>query len=753
MAFYYPIGIPKAWIEPNVEAPTAPINWDAEIPGYYYVDLNSPTASSKVTYGHPGEPRTTVPIDLPAGSYVEIHGGLYEYTSTIYVFSRGTAENPCWIVGKNAPRLKITFVITGTYLYIDGLNLEGNRGFSIRPYQDRQTDHIMVRNCNIVGTGVYGAGTTAISCGGIAEKPMVGIISYNNNISYMGDSEIAAENDNHAMQTGSHVTDVWYLYNHTHHNGGDGVQFSHGGINANHFYYGGNISHDEGENCVDIKQADDVVISSNLMYGIEESSSSSGENCVTHYGGSRQWFINNVIHSSVGGIVSTGCFDLHIIGNLIYDMVEVETEDHGEISTYQSGSAFRMYSTGNAYIANNTIHNVTRGIAVEALQSYDVVIEGNIITDLVPGKWTGNPAFNIMVKGSSTSVENSVIRNNLFYNPASFYVKNKIYTSFEEMQAELNKGEGCIIADPQYVDYPSDVRLKPTSPAIGMAGQPVSYQKFNDLYASEGVFINADLDGKLRDGVEVDAGAYQLVGEFVPATPNPVSGLFVNVIDSALNWTLNSVNEDFIRVVKNETLIATLPTGTTSYTVPGINSSEDIYRVITFNDTGESKEVVITSSIISATITQDNITRTLPLDKSHKLIREYSEVKSGMVIEGPFYVGTEYTIDSSKMTYTKADGETGTGYNYMVGDANNTLSGNLVGDGVVEVIASSNNFSKTSAVTHIHVNDSIVVINNDGGFYQAIVEINVADEQGFRVYTPKTNLDSGFGVSAIIQKS
>ena len=145
-AFDYPAGIPDAWISPDIDAPVPPSTWTSEITNKYYIDISASNCSTKVTYGSPSEPRCRFPNSLPAGSYVEVHGGPYEYTSTARILSEGTETEPVWIIGSDDNLMKMSMVLYGTYLYIDGLNLEDDHGFDIRPYKDTQTDHIMIRN-------------------------------------------------------------------------------------------------------------------------------------------------------------------------------------------------------------------------------------------------------------------------------------------------------------------------------------------------------------------------------------------------------------------------------------------------------------------------------------------------------------------------------------------------------------------------------------------------------------------------------
>ena len=510
-AFEYPTGIPDAWVSPDIEAPSPPSPWTSEITNKYYIDASDSNCSTKVTYGSITEPRCRFPSLLAADSYVEVHGGPYNYTSTIYLQSEGTEANPVWIVGAENNLLNMSVVLYGTYLYVDGLNIEEDKGISVRPYNDVQTDHIMVRNTVITGTGSLATGTVGISANGSSGLQLEGFIAYNNTISYLGDSESETENDRHALQTGSYINNVWHLYNTTHHNGGDGVQYSHGGVDSHHFYYGGNISYNERENCVDIKQADDVVISSNTCSNIKSSSSSSGECMVVHYDPSRIWFINNDISQCVMGIASTGAYEVHMLGNNIHGMLESEKESHSDISSYQTGAGIVAYSTGNAYISNNTITDAVRGIAYEALTGYEADITGNLIANLHNGTYTGNNPYAIMLKGDDTTVANSDIENNLFYNPMQLHIDGTTYTDLNSL-ADSGKcndnGQSCISTAPNFVDYDNNnYTLSPDSLAIDNGTLAISYATYENLY---GESITTDIQGTIRTATtKWDIGSFE----------------------------------------------------------------------------------------------------------------------------------------------------------------------------------------------------------------------------------------------------
>ena len=509
LAFDYPTGIPDAWISPDIETPVPPSTWTTEIINMFYIDGSDTNCSTKVDYGSINEPRCYFPSLIPAGAYVEVHGGPYNYNGTIYLRSEGTEQTPAWIVGAKGNLIEMNLVLYGTYLYIDGLNIQGDKGISARPYKSVQTDHIMVRDTIITGSGSVNVGTTGINANGGSGLQFEGFIAYNNTISYMGDSEAEQENDRHALVTGSYINDVWHLYNTTHHNGGDGVQYSHGGVDSHHFYYGGNTSYDEGENCVDIKQANDVIISSNTCYRIESSLSSQGSCMVVHYDPSRIWFINNDISECVYGIISSGSNELHILGNNIHGMLEKENESHSNISTYQTGAGIVAYSTGNTYISNNTITDAVRGIAYEAPTGYEVDITGNIIANLHNGAYTGNEAYAIMLKGDDTTVANSDVENNLFFNPMKLYIDGTTYTDLNSLSTSgkcNDNGGSCLDADPSFLDD-ENYSLSSSSAAIDKGAKASSYAIYENLY---GESITSDMLGYVRTDTTIwDIGAYE----------------------------------------------------------------------------------------------------------------------------------------------------------------------------------------------------------------------------------------------------
>jgi hypothetical protein len=100
--YTYPIGIPEAWVAPDVARPARPSPWTSDTSGYYYVDASVGTDTGR-TYGNPTAPRKTIPRPVPAGGYVEVHG-TYDVVSAgqCWIQGAGTSAKPVWVVGLDA---------------------------------------------------------------------------------------------------------------------------------------------------------------------------------------------------------------------------------------------------------------------------------------------------------------------------------------------------------------------------------------------------------------------------------------------------------------------------------------------------------------------------------------------------------------------------------------------------------------------------------------------------------------------------
>jgi hypothetical protein len=135
------------------------------------------------------------------------------------------------------------------------------------------------------------------------------IVFYSNTASGQGQWDSVSEDDTCSFYTKSNVHYVWVVDNTAWQSGGDGVA---GGHNANrtsdHYYIGRNTLYQHRENCVDIKEINNLIVSGNVCHTLRSTNSSAGEGIVVHYGqdstGSNDaWVMFNTVYDVVNGIV------------------------------------------------------------------------------------------------------------------------------------------------------------------------------------------------------------------------------------------------------------------------------------------------------------------------------------------------------------------------------------------------------------------------------------------------------------------
>jgi hypothetical protein len=349
--------------------------------GYYthYVDSTDPNATNTTNdYGSPEKPRTSIPTTLPEGSVVEIHNSIAG-TSLRYITANGTAEHPVFVRGVGSPTITGGILVKGSYSLWEGLTLHTG-SFEVCVHNGSNAHHVAIRNNVLYGDGVVGSGTGLQVWGGV-DNLYHDIVFYGNHIHHGGDSEAAQENDNHGVAVGAYVENLWIVDNHIHHIGGDSIQVAHGANYTTHeVYIGRNVMHDDRENAVDIKQANHVVVSQNEMWGYEPCSSAPGEVCVVHYDPHYIYWLYNTIHDGNYGIVSTGCSEQYIVGNVIYSITGDDTYTY-PYSPHRNGIGIRWYNTGATYVVNNTIVGCDMGIGADVL-SYATTIANNLIADV-----------------------------------------------------------------------------------------------------------------------------------------------------------------------------------------------------------------------------------------------------------------------------------------------------------------------------------------------------------------------------------
>ena len=481
LAYDPPIGIP---------APSFGID-ETVADGTYTHWVDSTHGScSDATDGTPAAPRCTLPfvITLTAGDVVQVRGGPYDFTASQPKTWTApcTVGSPCYIRGPALPAAKpvLTFgntryvTLVASYLIVENLEMvSGNIDIGAT------SDHVSIRHFYL-HDNPSGPGSMVGNSGD-------DFVLYDSEIAYNG--VIPSAPDDHGFQTYANTTNIWVLENSFHHNSGDAIQFCHGCVGAGtgptDVYIGGNIMHDDEENCIDIKEfRGRVVISENECYGYVASAGSAGEAVRINDEGAQGevWFINNYIHDSVACIAPYNAnADVYILGNFF------DTCDRGIMFAPNSG-VFVVHG--------NTISNITN-IAMDADDAVAVDFQGNIIQDA-----------GISIDGTNVSSCN----NNLFYETTGSPVVDATCTSTQnDVDPLLNTSTG---------------RISAGSPAIANG---VTHAAYGTYLSSYSLNIQTDRDGTTRP----QDGTWEIGADELPTVvPPTVIGKFCV---GAVCWPLN----------------------------------------------------------------------------------------------------------------------------------------------------------------------------------------------------------------------
>ena len=493
-----PLGVPAPSFGVREAVPAVPNPWTRETPGFYYVDNTSGTASDSVAYGSPAVPRRTIPTAIPAGSVVEVRGGPYTTSANISVGGNGTASAPIFYRGVGKPRIvglvnNRNIALIGAYVIIEGFVIEN---LQVAPVGHHQA----IRENDIRGMPPAPGGS-AVYIGAHSDIVVLRNLIHNN-----GDPNYPTENDIHGVLVGSGAERAWILDNEMYGNGGDSVQINSGiGTMARLIYIARNRMHDEGENAVDIKTAEDVIVSQNRCWNFRPTtyafSGSDGTALVLNDDNARSgrnnrifFLFNDVSDSTVG--IRTQWYAA-LIGNVLHRI---------------ANAGVLTFGAHDVHIEHNTFHNVAR--AVERFGG-DVGNKIIFINNLVFGRTTDD----MKVSGNATT--GSVVAASLFASPARISWSGVMYTGLASFQAALGC-VGCVEGDPLFANLSAgDFRPRVGSPAIGRGTPSAVYTIYQSLY---GVSIGYDALGQSRPGLDGkwDIGAFEWDGVNPPAPPTNV---------------------------------------------------------------------------------------------------------------------------------------------------------------------------------------------------------------------------------------
>jgi chitodextrinase len=510
-----PLGVLNPNFGINESPPSDPAAWPgAEAAGYYYIDSDDPACSDTNSYGSPDLPRCTIPASgasIATGAKMVLAASTQPYSlrdsSWQQVEFNGVDGAASWLVGDERgpgkPRItphpnrigsRTQFRVTGSYLRISGVVFDG-----VTPrHMNSDATNVVLRHSEVRNNPSTAGGGTSVGLGG---REMLAFNVYAHDNGIVEANALSEERDIHAF-VGTNQSGYWILDNRCDENAGDCVQLTNHNTTSD-VYVGRLVAHSEGENCVDIKDFNRVVVSESDCWDLRRVAySNSGGNAQNFYvndEGVQQnfvYFLNNrswdtgganFAASNIGGRV-------HFIGNLSF------SSPAGYGLNFGGGG-------GSRYAYFNTFSDSQTGMMLYgAGSSLDRYIAANVIN--------GASLFETRVR-ADTSVINTLNYN--FYTDArgdfaSGGSTPRVHSGLAAFQTALglsqNSAEGI---DAAFVDETvEDYRLRAGSSLIDsvpsgfISGQPLATDLANDL----GINLQ-DIAGTIRPkDVNYDAGAY-----------------------------------------------------------------------------------------------------------------------------------------------------------------------------------------------------------------------------------------------------
>jgi hypothetical protein len=300
-------------------------------------------------------------------------------------------------------------------------------------------------------------------------------------------------------------------------------------------------------------------------------------------------------------------------GNMFHDIGRLAKDENGcnPATAYYKNHDHGVYHEAgdDVTIKNNIFYNINRGWAIQAYPKPRARLK--ILNNTFKGPHPYQTSS--MITFWETVVTDSVIENNIFYDPTTYVfdftriaatnlriANNIVYsgTFSSGTPAGVTFSNNRLNTDPLMVAPASfDFHLQSTSPAINTG-----------VY--EGTLVPNDFDGNLRpSGAAYDIGAYEFVSAPTPTVPAAPSGLVATAVSSSqinLVFSDNSSNESNFEVERSSggsayVKVATLGAGVTSHSDSGLAASTNYsYRVRAINAAGASGYSNVSSATTSA---------------------------------------------------------------------------------------------------------------------------------------------------------
>jgi hypothetical protein len=475
----------------------------------FYVDNTHPEATDTDNpYGSPETPRLTIPLDLVAGDVVQVHGGPYWPEGDRFSFRcQGTRSEPVIITGRRASSDP---VLTNFVHFPDAqwtifenftIETDGNYGLELRPLEsDTPVHHVSIRSVTISGSGRFQSSEQFAAHSDDDTSPISDVVFFGNTSRDAGQWNATEEDDTSCFSIQHNCSNVWILENVGYRSGGDGVILAHNAaFSTHHVYIGRNTFYENRENGVDIKEANDVIVSENAIYSHRPVSSSAGEGIVVHYDPQNIWLLNNIIADCELGIVITGARDAWVVGNVLYNINHTNTDwDPGSAYSAGAGVHFRGDSSGG--VVSNTFHACDAGVQLAAgTTSY--ALWNNIFSDRAEP--TG---YDIKIPSSDIAAVTEL-------DYSLFEAAQVDWAGTDHDVAGLQSGPGVCASCPAeaaavFEDaLVGDFHLTVDSPARDVGDAHEVYTIFEDRYS---ISIAEDIDELERpQGSGWDIGAYE----------------------------------------------------------------------------------------------------------------------------------------------------------------------------------------------------------------------------------------------------
>lgn len=536
-AYAPPIGIPDPGTWGSTHpidslAPLQPSAWTADVIGFYYVD-NKNLNCSDSGRGNLSVPRCTPPATISEASsqtvLVQIAGGPYTSKYTISGI-RGSATYPIWIRGVSNSSKTIFEPSTNTdaisisnssYLFFENISIVGTNCSTTTGFiASEESDHIVLRNSEV--RDFPQPSTTSGVCVGMtsgnnyADKVNNYYVFYNVSFYRIGMSTWPPPGERIALKLEYGVDHIWIVGCNFEEIGEDGIhiinyhdEYSRGPHDGQpqYIYIGNNNFYRCGEQAIDVKESEHVIISQNTMHYVRAAvdmgwgwdGGGGGQAIVLNNEGYNNaagdqsadytWIIFNKIYDVNSGISVQSGRHTYIIGNLIYDLVDRASPANYSYAIYVDKTNESLPSAVT-YIVNNTIVGSRQyGIRINA--SYDYYSSSNIIYEL--------DSTTLYHERTNNIYGTEDVRNELYYDASG--VRKTGFTCTDC----INNG---LSIDPLFTDYLGKVfSITSLSPAKDSTSKHAVYDLFQSLY---GIAITYDIDGIARqDGSTWDIGAYR----------------------------------------------------------------------------------------------------------------------------------------------------------------------------------------------------------------------------------------------------